>query len=232
MLRQAIVAWKKLPREKRLLAVPPDAAAADRWRKWEKEYPEDGLVLKVTSRDLPKDGQPQPATERGSWNQDHAWFRREEARSLLPENLEKGTEHTVPRAPVERLVRFHLVDNVHALNYAFFPKESVEKADIKATVIDVENDLVTVRFQGESRAVMKAPFEQGYAPKLLGRAKFNRKQNKFVSFELIAVGERWGTGNCNQRHDPAPAPMGIILRLAGNAEADRLPPAFVAHYGW
>jgi hypothetical protein len=49
----------------------------------------------------------------------------------------------------------------------------------------------------------------------------------------VAVGPRWGKGNCNLRHDdPGPAPMGVVFTLAGTTPAARIPPAHVGHYGW
>jgi len=48
----------------------------------------------------------------------------------------------------------------------------------------------------------------------------------------VAIGLRWGLGNCNLRRDPKPAPMGIVFTLAGDTPAERLPPAFVSRYEW
>jgi hypothetical protein len=45
MLEEALVKWKALPREKRLLPKAPDPTAAEGWRRTEKLYPENGLVL-------------------------------------------------------------------------------------------------------------------------------------------------------------------------------------------
>lgn len=225
MMKQALEKWEKLPREKRLLAEAPDPKAAERWRRWEKLYPEDGLVLSVVSRDQKRVRWP-------DWNQDYAWFRKDEARAFVPAEAKKDARHDVPRELVERLARFHLIDNVYALNYTFFPKEAIEKASLMATVVQVEDDLVSLRFEGETRASILDPQKLGYEPKLLGRAKYNLKDQKFVSFELVAVGMRWGLGNCNQRHDPAPALMGIVFTLADNSPAERLPPAFISRYGW
>ena len=133
---------------------------------------------------------------------------------------------------MKRLARFHLLDNVHALNYTFFPKEAIEKARLISTVLQIEGDLVSLSFEGETRASLVSPKKIGYEPKLLGRAAFNLKKQEFVSFELVAVGLRWGLGNCNQRHNPTPALMGIVLTLAGDGQAERLPPAFISRYGW
>ena len=133
---------------------------------------------------------------------------------------------------MQRVARFHLLDNVHALNYTFFPKEAIEKARLTSTVLQVKGNLVSLSFKGETRASLVSPKMIGYEPKLLGRATFNLKEQKFVSFELVAVGLRWGLGNCNQRHNPTPALMGIVFTLAGDSQAERLPPAFFSRYGW
>lgn len=225
LMKQALEKWAELPREKRLLAKAPDPKAAENWRRMEKLYPEDGLVLRVVGRDQKRVRWPDS-------NLDYAWFRKDEARAFLPAEPTKDAQHEVPRELVERLARFHLIDNVYALNYTFFPKEAIEKGRLTSTVAQVEGDLVSLLFEGESRASMVSPSKIGYEPKLLGRAKYNLKHQRFVSFELVAVGMRWGLGNCNQRHDPSPAPMGIVFTLAGDSPAERLPPAFISRYGW
>ena len=225
MMKQGLAKWATLPREQRLLPKSPDPAAAENWRSKEKLYPDDGLVLRVVARDQKRERWPDS-------NLDYAWFRKAEARALLPAKPKKGAKHNVPRELVQRLARFHLLDNVHALNYTFFPKEAIEKARLTSTVFHVEGDLVSLSFEGETRASLVSPKKIGYEPKLLGRATFNLKEQKFVSFELLAVGMRWGLGNCNQRHNPAPALMGIVFTLAGDSQAERLPPAFFSRYGW
>jgi hypothetical protein len=225
MMKQGLAKWATLPREQRLLPKSPDPTAAENWRGKEKLYPDDGLVLRVVARDRTRERWPDS-------NLDYAWFRKDEARTLLPAELKKGAKHNVPRELVQRLARFHLLDNVHALNYTFFPKEAIEKARLTSTVVQVEGDLVSLSFEGETRASMVSPKIIGYEPKLLGRATFNLKEQKFVAFELLAVGMRWGLGNCNQRHNPDPALMGIVFTLAGDSPAERLPPAFISRYGW
>lgn len=225
LMKQALQKWSELPREKRLLAKAPDPKAAENWRRTEALYPEDGLVLRVIARDQKRVRWPDA-------NLDYAWFRKAEARALLPAEPTKNAQHDVPQELVQRLARFHLIDNVYALNYTFFPAEAIEKASLTSTVVQVEGDLISLTFAGESRASMESPNKIGYEPKLLGRATYNLKQQKFVAFELVAVGNRWGLGSCNQRHDPEPALMGIVMTLAGESPAERLPPAFISRYGW
>jgi hypothetical protein len=225
LMKQALEKWAELPREKRLLSKAPDPKSADNWRRMEALYPEDGLALRVVARDQKRERWPDS-------NLDYAWFRKNEARAFFPAEPTKDAQHEVPSELVRRLARFHLIDNVHALNYTFFPNEAIEKARLTSTVVRIDGDLVSLSFEGESRASIVSAKKIGYAPKLLGRATYNLKDQKFVSFELVAVGLRWGLGNCNQRHNPAPALMGIVLTLTGDSPAERLPPAFISRYGW
>src|SRR5579862_3315688 len=70
MLRRALAKWQTLTRAERLLPNDPNKQWAAIKRP-ERFYPEDGLVLYVTSRDLPREAsKPQPA--KGDWRA-NAW---------------------------------------------------------------------------------------------------------------------------------------------------------------
>jgi len=52
---------------------------------------------------------------------------------------------------------------------------------------------------------------------------------------VVVVTKRWGGNVYNARAqflDFGPAPMGIVLSLAGDNVADRVPPLFFRSYGW
>ncbi len=237
MLKDGLTRWEHLPRKQRLLENPPSREAAKKWQRWESLYPADGLVLRLTVRDLPRPGDAKdsgaPSNFAKRWNQDFVWFRKAEARSLLPARLAKGESCDVPRPLVERLVRLHLLDHVRALNYAWFKPAEVEVAQLTATIVDVGGDGISARFDGTTRAATPAPESRGYESKLRGRATWDPRKEKFTVFELVAVGDRWGAGNCNQRNDDtARAPMGVAMILAGDQPADRVCPAFISKYGW
>ena len=225
MMKQGLAKWATLSREERLLTEVPNPNEAEKWRRQEKLYPDDGLALRVVARDRTRERWPDS-------NLDYAWFRKDEARRFLPVEPTKDATHDVPRELVQRLARFHLLDNVHALNYTFFPSDAVKKARLTSTVLEVQGQVVSLGFEGETRASIVSPHKIGYAPRLLGRATYDLKEETFLSFELVAVGMRWGLGNCNRRHNPAPALMGVVLSLAGDSPAERLPPAFLSRYEW
>lgn len=224
MLEKALAKWKELPREKRLLAEVPRERG---WR-WETLCPGDGLVLRVHARDLPRGDAPAD-WRAAAWNRDFAWFRKDELAAL--------TEPEVPRRLVVRLARLHLVDFVRGQTVPFEEKH-VEKAELRCEKAEGE-----FRYRGEVRlsaegkwpvrgfADMNGPGEQkrGYEARLLGRAKV--ENGRFVAFELVAVGTRWGGTQYNGRGDDlGRAPMGHVLTLAEPGE--RIPPAFVWAYGW
>lgn len=242
MLRKALQAWDALPPARRFMDPPPAASPEGRCRAQE-SFPSDGLVLKTFSRDLPRDsgGRTSPA-----WNLDFAWFRRDEARSLAPERGESGATHAVPARLVERLARFHLVDNVRGQTDPF-PQAAVQRAELTAEVTAVEGEIVSIRFTGNTRTRQRMRTgvngfrdmndpkerERGYEARLFGRATFDRKAGRFTSFKLLAVGARWGGTLYNGRGDDLePAPMGIVFTLATNEPAERIAPAFFWAYGW
>jgi hypothetical protein len=120
MLRRALERWDVLSREERLLPNDPAGETAQ-IRRAEQFYPEDGLVLNVFSRDLPR-GEATEADDwtAHAWNRDMAWFTRDEARTFLPpEPTGAGQRHEVPEPIVRRLARLHLVDNVRGQTPAF-----------------------------------------------------------------------------------------------------------------
>ena len=245
-LRQALAAWEAMPREKRLRPEAPAAAPEGRFR-WETLFPADGLSLRVFVRDLPREGGPKEGDWRTrSWNQDSAWFRKEEARSFLPEKPAKGAVQEVPAALVRRLARCHLLDFVRGQT-PVLPDAAVEKAVLRTEVLSVEGDLVVLRLSGETRTVhrghwavagfkdMEKPSEQerGYEATLLGKARFDLAAGRFTEFELVASGDRWGATQYNGRtDDPGPAPMGFVLTLDIADPPLPVAPAQIGAYGW
>jgi hypothetical protein len=73
--------------------------------------------------------------------------------------------------------------------------------------------------------------ERGLDMKLLGRARFDRKLGRFVGFEVVAVGTRWGGTQYNCRADDlAAALFGAVLSLAGTSRVERVAPEHVRGY--
>lgn len=241
MLRAALERWEALPREERRLS-KVSAASPERW---EDRYPEDGLVLLVHSRDLPRE-----TAVRGwrakAWNRDFAWFDEKEARDLLPAEIVPDAEEAWPANLAERLVRLHLVDNVRG-QVSSFPEGSVQKARLVSRVLAVDGARAQVEISGETRAEtrgrwpvggfgdMDDPQEhvRGFETRVLGRAIFDLREERFTAFEMVAIGTRWGGTQFNGRADDlGPSPIGVLFTLAGGGPADRVAPAAIRQYGW
>jgi hypothetical protein len=271
-MRQGLEKWKKLAPAERLMSredfdrAQAELAAADR----ASQYPRDGLVLSVVCRDLPRKVWPTMNYQKGyekRFNQDYAWFRKGEARTFVPEQSIPGARHPVPRDLVERLARLHLIDTAWGTTSPFPPK-AVERADLTAEVIAVNDHLVSLSYKGRTRAVQEEakwtgkrfwgpdpkladrvrqideevqklripePQTRGIDATIEGQAVYDRKAEKFVSFELLVLTQRWGGNEGNGRFqslDYGPHPLGFFLNLAGASAAERVQPVFVRAYEW
>jgi hypothetical protein len=239
VLEQARVAWEALPDEQRWLAAGADLRPAHRWE-W--SCPTDGLVLARTVRELPPDGDPDAEPLRPS-NRDYAWFSADEARLLLPATLEPGARRDVPPLVVRRLARFHLVDNVRGQTLPFADEEVAADSWLASEVVGREGDGVVLRLRGATRAVAEGPwlmgdnawtpggeYPRGVSCTLEGRAVWDPSGRTFTAFELVGVGEFWGSGWLNNRRADDRGPIGFLFTLAPDTPAGRVPPAFVNIY--
>jgi hypothetical protein len=235
MLQQALERWRTLGGARSDAAAPAESYARD--PRYPDFYPADGLVLKQTLRDLPRpQGHPSPQTRPEAINFDYAWFTANEVPDLLPEQPEVGSARTVPWRLVRRLARFHLLDSVRGETPPW-RDEHVQAASMRTTVVAVDGALLRLRLDG---AVMNSqrgtwairPFQEkldgmvrGYHCRLRGELAYDTQAGRFAQFDVVAVGDRWGgTEHNNRQGDLHPSPMGIVFHVAGNAPADRTPP--------
>lgn len=244
MLRRALDKWNAMtPFERR--SSEDVEAQAKQINRPEARYPEDGLVLRVFSRDLPRENMPKDW--RGSaWNQDYAWFRREEVRSMLPVSIAPGQKQLVPAPLTRRLVRFNFVDNVRGQTPGFSDKDVVN-AELTIEVASISGGVAELILRGSSRVEavgrwaiagyrdMNNPTDQkAYIDlKLYGRAKWRMETERITSLEMAALGVRSGATQYNGRTDDlGPASIGYALIKAGSTSAERVAPANYWGYGW
>jgi hypothetical protein len=234
MLQAALDRW----RERRADTLGPEPPASyELDPRYRREYPSDGLVLKVYARDLPRAVETRPAdSRRDAINYDHAWFTKEEVTSLVPLDARVGVQCPVPAAIVRRLARFHLLDNVRG-ETPMWRAEEVQRAEMRLTVTAARSDSLKLRLHGVVCSVARGtwavrPFrerlsstERGFDCRLVGFLDWDRSRARFVRFDLLAVGTRWGGSEHNVRWDDLdPAPMGIAFELAKDRPWDRIPP--------
>jgi hypothetical protein len=227
MLKSAIKKWDALPESKRVAAKAYDPAGAT--PRTERVYPEDGLVLMESMRDLPREKPPAGDWLAGSWNKDYAWFRKAEARQFLPERLEAGATRDVPKKLVNRLAAHHFVDYVQCIGYPY-DQSKIQHASLTVTVTKVDGDRVTLRLEGTWKTSQERTKDaekrtntdqwRGVEVTILGRATYDRKAEKFTAFDLVAIGQRWG----GLRWKDEGSPIGFEFRLSPGRAMDRTPP--------
>jgi hypothetical protein len=198
--------------------LPPAAdTAAD--ARFARRPPAGGLILNVFSRiPLPpppgKTWTPNMATGR-----DHLWLTREEWRALLPAEWKAGARYPVPPAVTERLLRFHLVDNVRGEPDSWSPGD-IREADLTLRVEDANAGRLLL----EGTARMQQGEKRGYEARIQGYLTYNRGQDRLARLDLLAWGEAWGEGTYTRGAPPGRFPLVIAASLAGNTGADRVPP--------
>ena len=200
-------------------------------------YPEGGLVLRVTSRDLPRAVDTRsPDWRINALNHDYAWFTAAEARQLLPEEPRPGATHALPWPLVRRFALYHLLDNVRGETPAW-REQDIEYATVMTTVRAVDGERVTLDLHGAMHVGVQGTWavrpcqeplrdqERGYDCQLQGTLVYDLGQERFTRFDALASGERWGGSEHNCRWDDlGKAPMGIAFELAGDEPRDRTPP--------
>ena len=207
-------------------------------------YPEGGLVLQLSTRDLPRaiDNR-HDDWRKHAWNLDYAWFTRDEAREIVPALRVPGTCQPVPESVVRRLARFHLRDFARGEPPAW-PKDAVRRAELETTILEVggdNHDLVRLALSGVVHLSWQWRWhdrmrdedrqaENGLDVQLYGEATWDEEASAFIAFDLMAAGSRWGTSQYNSRRDDLePAPLGIAFTLAGDEPRHRTPPHQVNH---
>ena len=233
MMTAALAKWNSMARDQRLMADDPASLRA-KVERLESKYPEDGLVLQSYSRDLPREDMPND-WRGNAWNQDFVWFRREEATALATPGSSKA-------AILSRFARTSLLDNVRGQTEAYEPNDVTES--LMHFELVAEKDCVReFKINGSFRldrpgepAYDDVPEElpRGVDVKMLGHATFDTRTERFVAFEAVALGYRWGLTRFNGRHDdPGPSPIGFAFLLAEDTPAKRIAPSHLWDaYGW
>jgi hypothetical protein len=191
----------------------------------------DGIVLRITTRDLPRKAAAAAgktkwslAEFREDWNLNYAAFTRDRVPLSLHDPLTLGAKQDVLGELIFFLARDYLIDNVHGTPP---PPDGakVKRTRLTAEVVGIAKNLVSLRLEGETVALSA---EFGYDAKILGRASYDLDGKKWTAMELVAVGSRRGAQYESGRGpwqgtpvDSGPAPMGIVCTLVGNkADSD------------
>lgn len=242
MLNQALKNWETRSTQRE----PSEIGDFARDTKYVWDYPEDGVVLHLGCIDLPReiDTRPDGEYQRSAHNQDFVWLTREEMLSIVPGGVQKGDRFSLPEAIHRRLVRYHMLDIVRGETPPW-PKDAPQDVALELLVTDVDMDSVSMTLHGggklqesgswciqpPSRSVYRRGQmcclveERGFEPHILGHLTFDRIQERFTRFDVLAVGSRWGGTTFNMRCDDTDAePLGIAMTLARDDAFSRIPP--------
>jgi hypothetical protein len=66
---------------------------------------------------------------------------------------------------------------------------------------------------------------RGFDVQLLGRIDYDRAKKAIARFDVLAVGDHWGSGPFTGGARPGRHPLGVAMEIAaGDEAADRVPP--------
>ena len=171
------------------------------------KLPKGGLVVRVTSKVL--GGYEEPENEyrkifQQSIGRDNLWISASEHTALTKDQL--------PQSLLQRLARFHLVDNTRG-EPPMWRENEIQKLQ------------GTLR-SGQLRATVQlktAKGDRGYEAELLGRIE--TKAGKVTRLDVVAKGEFWGEGTFTRNAPKSRFPLAIAFTLAdGKDAADTIPP--------
>ncbi len=100
-----------------------------------------GLVLKVNTRDLPRNP-PQRGRWADAWNQDFAWFTKDEAGSSCLAEIEPGRTREVPR-PLVEATRPVSISSTTCVDRLHRSRRAIEDATLTSRVTAVDGDVVS-----------------------------------------------------------------------------------------
>ena len=236
-LRKALAAWNQLPEaERKPGAVEvPELSPEGFDKNYHRVPPPGTLIVNVYARVLDRDAQGklclctggQTGYEGFGASLDHLWIMQAEWKSLVPGSFAAGTSLPVPRILAERILRFHLVDNTRG-EPDHWTSQQIRSQNLTVHVVQSSPDELRLRLQGSALLATDADLEmsrRGYDAALLGNLNFDKKQQAFTRFDIVALGDAWGEGTYTRRARPGKTPLGIAFELADPANPrDRVPP--------
>jgi hypothetical protein len=236
-LRRALSAWEKLPaaqREPGAVSVPsqPPEEIDARYRR---NPPPGALIVNVYTRVLERDADGKLVACKGGETGyeglgaalDHLWITQAESKALVTGTRAPGETFAMPPAIIQRMARFHLVDNTRGEPDHWTPAQ-VRSAAVSCEVVRSDADEVRLELTGSALLSTQSDVDQsrrGYDAALAGEVWFDRRQERFTRFDLLVLGEHWGEGTFTRGARPGRTPLGIAFELADpNNPRDRVPP--------
>jgi hypothetical protein len=233
VLQQGLTRFRNLPEAERKPGAiqVPDAGKSD--TRYNRTPPPGGLIVKVYTRILDRTAKGEfckgTCSSRGGDQaaRDHLWLTEAESKSLVPANLKQGDRFPLPPTIVERIARFHLIDNTRG-EPPMWRREDVRTRDVSLTAQEVNETSVRLRLEGSillANQADPAQANRGFDARLLGYIEYDQRKKLITRFEMVALGEHWGAGTYTPGARPGRTPLGVAFELSrGTSSADQVPP--------
>lgn len=239
VLKQGLREWKKLPEERR----KPGAVKVDDLEKADTNFlrkpPPGGLVVNVYTRilDREKDGFCKGTCKTLGGDKaarDHLWITAEEWKALVPAEPKVGDKSPLPAKVTERILRFHLTDSTRG-EPPMWKVEEIRSQKLTVSVEEVTATLVRLQLQGKALLATDADVakaDRGFDVQLLGQIDYDRAKKAIVKFDVVAVGEHWGSGTFTGGARAGRQPLGVAFELAtGKSASELVPPQAAREIG-
>jgi hypothetical protein len=212
----------------------------------------DGTVRKARRTDYP-----QLQGEADTWHTaygekweaqpDFMWIQEAEWKAILRPNPLKGDRYPLFEPVADRMTRAHLGLTMAYGECGISSRSSVRPRSLSIIVTDVSDAEVQLRLEGaaalgadwataeqrDRKGSRQGESVQGFEPRVLGYLTFNRKTNAFTRFDVIALGDAYGTpwGDHHFLYRPGRYPIGISFELVSGAKPmERVPPRAAVVY--
>ena len=233
MMNKAIRQWEKGGKDRNKKFAEENVPD----KKFNLAFPEGGMILRETMRDLPRKQNPKHDTWRHNF--DYAWLTKDEVAEFVPKDPKVGVSYEIPDPLVKRFAKFHLVDQVKGESAAW--KDSgIKTASLQATVRRVENGKVQIQLNGNANCIQPAtdeknPYsglptnqERGVEIKIAGWLTYDTATDTFAEFRLLGFGDRWGTATYSFRHrDMQRSPIGFAFEMLPTKSENQTRPKFL-----
>jgi hypothetical protein len=214
----------------------------------------DGTVRKARASDYPHLASRGPTDtwlthygERWEAQPDFMWIKEAEWKAIVRPNPVQGDRYPLLEAVADRMTRAHLIMGMAYGECGICDKRSVRARSLMLTVTDVSDDVVHLRLEGaaalgadyatseakDRKGSPKGDSVQGFEPRVLGYLTWSRRRNAFTRFDVIALGDAYGTpgGDHHFNYRAGRYPIGISLELAaGTTPGERIPPRAAVVY--
>lgn len=160
-----------------------------------------------------------------SLGRDHMWLFGSDLRAVLVGGA-SGNPFSMPASMKQRLVRFHLLDNVRG-DPDVWEANEVRKADIRITPLGKRGETMVYTLSGNF-AMRTASSARGFEGSIEGEFAIAVATARLHSFTALAEGTAWGDSKFTAHAPAGKYPLKIAMVHTDDAYAKTVPPKGLA----